>query len=266
MSIQVSPSTTLCTSGGNAVLVGRLVGFLVGSGVKVGTDVADGVIVDVGSTNGLFPEDTNKSAKPPKTIKVTAATDHSVPHYFQMDKTGSSKTSPRKGGTIFRGPGAFQVRHGDGVEKEIPGVYIDSGNGDMILISQGRIRLIAEDIDLIATGGGGEHGVITVNANEKILANSKGSMNVKTNAEFQLHTNKKGRVNGKGGIELNGVINGHDLMSSEEDAITETRSNGFLNTGGYRVSPTEIEETILKIKNVNLMKFVIVKRLQIISI
>ena len=161
-------------------------------------------------------------------FKVTAATDHSVPHYFQMDKTGSSKTSPRKGGTIFRGPGAFQVRHGDGVEKEIPGVYIDSGNGDMILISQGRIRLIAEDIDLIATGGGGEHGVINVNANEKILANSKGSMNVKTNAEFQLHTNKKGRVIGMGGLELYGGNNGPDLMSSDEVAITASGSKGFL--------------------------------------
>jgi len=72
--MHVSPSTTLCTTGGSEVLVGRLVGFLVGAAVKVGTDVADGVIVAVGSTNGLFPEDTNKSAKPPKTIKVTAAT------------------------------------------------------------------------------------------------------------------------------------------------------------------------------------------------
>ena len=63
-------------------------------------------------------------------FKVTCDTNHGpVPHYFQMDKTGSSKTSPRKGGTIFRGPGAFQVRHGDAVEKGIPGVYIESATG-----------------------------------------------------------------------------------------------------------------------------------------
>ena len=161
-------------------------------------------------------------------FKVTAATDHPVPHYFQMDKTGSSKTSPRKGGTIFRGPGAFQVRHGTGVQKEIPGVYIDSGNGDLILMSQGRIRMIAEDIDLIATGGGGEHGVITINANEKILANSKGSLNVRTNVDFQLHTNKTARIIGMAGLKLYGGNNGPDLISSDEIALTSVGSKGFI--------------------------------------
>ena len=161
-------------------------------------------------------------------FKVTAATDHPVPHYFQMDKTGSSKTSPRKGGTIFRGPGTFQIKHGDGVEKEIPGVYIDSGNGDLILMSQGRIRMIAEDIDLIATGGGGEHGVITINANEKILANSKGSLNVRTNVDFQLHTNKTARIIGMAGLKLYGGNNGPDLISSDEVALTSVGSVGFV--------------------------------------
>ena len=161
-------------------------------------------------------------------FKVTAATDHPDPHYFQMDETGSSPTSPRKGGTIFRGPGAFQVRHGTGVQKEIPGVYIDSGNGDMILISQGRIRIIAEDIDLIASGGGGEHGVITVNANEKILANSKGAINVKAHADFQLHTSKVGRVIGMGGLKLFGGANGPDFMSSDEVALTSIGSKGAI--------------------------------------
>ena len=178
-------------------------------------------------------------------FKVTAATDHPDPHYFQMDETGGSPTSPRKGGTIFRGPGAFQVRHGTGVQKEIPGVYIDSGNGDMILISQGRIRIIAEDIDLIATGGGGERGVINVNANEKILANSKGAINVKANSEFQVHTNKKGRVIGMGGLELFGGNNGPDLMSSDEVALTSIGSKGFLPL------PTSVAEARL---GINLIK------------
>ena len=159
-------------------------------------------------------------------FKVTAATDHPDPHYFQMDETGDRT---RKGGTIFRGPGAFQVRHGTGVQKEIPGVYIDSGNGDMILISQGRIRIIAEDIDLIASGGGGEHGVINVNANEKILAHSKGAINVKAHADFQLHTSKKGRVIGMGGLELFGGNHGPSLMSSDEVATTASGTKGFLN-------------------------------------
>ena len=161
-------------------------------------------------------------------FKVTAATDHPDPHYFQMDETGGSPTSPRKGGTIFRGPGAFQVRHGTGVQKEIPGVYIDSGNGDMILISQGRIRIIAEDIDLIASGSGGEHGVINVNANEKILAHSKGAINAKAHADFQLHTSKTGKFIGMGGLTLYGGNNGPDLISSDEIAVTSVGSKGYI--------------------------------------
>ena len=162
-------------------------------------------------------------------FKVTCDTNHGpVPHYFQMDKTGSSKTSPRKGGTIFRGPGAFQVRHGDAVEKDIPGVYIESVNGDLVLKSQGRIRIEAQDIDLIAHGGGGEHGVININANEKLLANSKGSLNISTNVDFHFHTNKTARIIGMGGLKLYGGNNGPDLMSSDEVALTAPGSKGYI--------------------------------------
>jgi len=162
-------------------------------------------------------------------FKVTCATDlGGVPHYFQMDKSGGSRTNPRKGGTIFRGPGPFKIQHGDAVEKDIPGVYIDSGNGDLVLKSQGRIRIEAQDIDLIATGGGGEHGVININANEKILANSKGSFNVRTNVDFQLHTNKTARIIGMGGLKLYGGNNGPDLISSDEVALTANGSKGFI--------------------------------------
>ncbi len=162
-------------------------------------------------------------------FKVTCDTNHGpVPHYFQMDRKGGSKTAPRTGGTIFRGPGAFAVKHGDAVEKGIPGVYIDSGNGDLVLMSQGRIRICAQDIDLIATGGGGEHGVININANEKILANSKGSFNVRTNVDFQFHTNKTARIIGMGGLKLYGGNNGPDLISSDEVAWAAPGSKGYL--------------------------------------
>ena len=162
-------------------------------------------------------------------FKVTCATDlGGVPHYFQMDKSGGSKTNPRKGGTIFRGPGPFKIQHGDAVEKDIPGVYIDSGNGDLVLMSQGRIRICAQDIDLIALGGDGEHGVVNINANEKILASSKGSFNVRTNVDFQFHTNKTARIIGMGGLKLYGGNNGPDLMSSDEVALTAPGSKGYI--------------------------------------
>ena len=162
-------------------------------------------------------------------FKVTCATDlGGVPHYFQMDESGGSRTNPRTGGTIFRGPGPFKIQHGDAVEKDIPGVYIDSGNGDLILISQGRVRICAQDIDLIAHGGDGEHGVINIDANEKILASSIGDINVKAYREMLLHSNKTAKLIGMVGLTLYGGNNGPDLISSDETATTSVGSLGWI--------------------------------------
>ena len=110
---------------------------------------------------------------------VTSSADSAdpVPHYFQMDKTGDALTKGRRGGTIHRGGGTFQVKHGDYVGDGIPGVYIDSGNGDLILLSDGRIRIMAEDIDLIATGAA-KSGNININASSKIMISSKTSISM----------------------------------------------------------------------------------------
>ena len=84
-----------------------------------------------------------------------------VPHYIQMDKDGDTITKARQG-TIVRCPGAFQVHSGDLVGAGIPGVFIDSGNGDLVLTSKGRVRIIAQDIDLIAAGAGEDLSLIHI--------------------------------------------------------------------------------------------------------
>ena len=94
-----------------------------------------------------------------------------VPHYIQMDKDGDALTKGRKG-TICRSPGAFQVKAGDMCGDGIPGVYIDSGNGDLILRSDGRVRILAENIDLIASGADEANGIVQINANSKVLIGS----------------------------------------------------------------------------------------------
>ena len=80
---------------------------------------------------------------------VTSSGDGALPtpHYFQMDKTGSGdQKKMRKGGTIFTGPGTFQILHGDNVKTPMPGVYIDSGTGDLVLRSDGDIRMEGKNI------------------------------------------------------------------------------------------------------------------------
>jgi hypothetical protein len=104
------------------------------------------------------------------TLRV-GKTSSPVPHYIQMDKDGDALTKGRKG-TICRSPGAFQVKAGDMCGDGIPGVYIDSGNGDLVLRSDGRIRILAENIDLIASGSDEKNGIIQINSNSKVLVGS----------------------------------------------------------------------------------------------
>ena len=119
-------------------------------------------------------------------FKVRCGESSIKPHYFQMDKTGSVDQGI-KGGTIFRGQGTFQIKHGDAVGENVNGVYIDSGNGDLVLKSAGRIRIVAENIDLIATGAD-KDGNIQINAPSKIQINSKQTISIMSGAQMTVYS------------------------------------------------------------------------------
>ena len=112
---------------------------------------------------------------------VTSSGDGALPtpHYFQMDKTGSGdQKKMRKGGTIFTGPGTFKILHGDNVKTPMPGVYIDSGTGDLVLRSDGDIRMEGKNIMIVSKGGGEDpdkNGYVEINAPNKIQISSKGT-------------------------------------------------------------------------------------------
>ena len=96
---------------------------------------------------------------------------HDPLHYITMDATGEPH---RKHGTICRSPGSFQVKAGDNVDKDIPGVYIDAVSGDLVLkSSSGRVRIEGVNVDIIATGGNGKNGNIILDSNEKIILDTK---------------------------------------------------------------------------------------------
>lgn len=139
------------------------------------------------------------------TMRVGTSSPDAIPHYFRMDKTGSAKDKGRRG-TIFECPGAFQVKAGHSVGKGIPGVYIDSQNGDLILKSSGRIRIQAKDIDIIAEGSGGENGVININANEKIIIDSKGSITVQSTVSTYIFSEKTVEVIGNSILNIYGGL------------------------------------------------------------
>lgn len=92
-------------------------------------------------------------------------------HYMSMDATGNREY--RKGSTINRCPGAYQVKCGDDVRSGstdgLPAFYVECVNGDMIFSAKrGRIKFQAENIEFIASGGDNENGNFIVKANQKI--------------------------------------------------------------------------------------------------
>jgi hypothetical protein len=88
-------------------------------------------------------------------------------HYISLEQTGKPH---RKNGTICRSRGAFQIKAGDDVKPKTPGVYLEASSGDIVIVApSGRIRMIAENIDLLASGADGNNGVITLDSNEKVI-------------------------------------------------------------------------------------------------
>ena len=108
---------------------------------------------------------------------------HTFRHYMTMDGPGGEDF--RTHSTTFRGPGSFQVKHGDGVPDEQPGIYLDAVNGDIVIrAANGRIRMEALDVDIRATGGG-ERGNIVLDANDKVIMNAQTiACNAKVAARF----------------------------------------------------------------------------------
>lgn len=92
-------------------------------------------------------------------------------HYITLDSSGDKH---RKGGTICRGPGSFEIRAGDNVEKDKIGVYVESVSGDLVLRApSGRVRIEGVNVDITASGYDGKNGNITMTANEKIIGDAQ---------------------------------------------------------------------------------------------
>ena len=96
-------------------------------------------------------------------------------HFFSMDKDGQ-----RKGWTTSMSPGNFQVECGSNRTKDDDTCMINAKNGNIdIIATNGKIRLQANSIELVAVGDNSE-GNIILEATEtisldatKVIVNSK---------------------------------------------------------------------------------------------
>lgn len=69
--------------------------------------------------------------------------------------------------------GRYQVKAGDEIPKGQPAMYFDASNGDIVIRTGGRIRMEAENIDIIANGPDNNNGIIHLKSNEEIKFETK---------------------------------------------------------------------------------------------
>jgi hypothetical protein len=135
---------------------------------------------------------------------VTAAVKLETPdarHAFFLDKDG-----PRKGWTTSISPGNFQLECGSDNEEAQDTCMINAKNGNIdIIATNGKIRLQATDIEIIAVGEGGSKGNIRIKATENIETDSKKLlMNAKNN--YKLATSGVGEVISNSRLKIYGSI------------------------------------------------------------
>ena len=114
-------------------------------------------------------------------------------HQFSLDIDGQ-----RKGWTSSTSPGNFQVMCGLDNEEAVNSMMLEAWNGDISIVARnGKIRLMATDIELVAVGEGGSKGHITCTATEtftvkdtkKIILDSKSLTKITTTGIMWIAAN-----------------------------------------------------------------------------
>ena len=90
-------------------------------------------------------------------------------HHITLERAGE-----RKGHTISLSPGDTVIKAGEKNTASQTTIQIEAVNGDIVLVaSNGKIRMQADDIEMIANGGDGNNGNISLTAIENIFTDSK---------------------------------------------------------------------------------------------
>ena len=179
---------------------------------------------------GHIHEDNNESA-------AMLRSGHEPCHYITMDHTGGEE---RKHGTICRSKGSFKVKAGDNclvTPNNIAnqaGIVLDSVSGDIIIKApNGRIKLEAQDIQLIANGSTGKTGVITLDSNDKVVVNSK-SIDMRAKESYKIFSEKTLDVVG------NAIMNIYGGLVDMADGATKLK--------GSKTGPSSTEEQAKELK------------------
>ena len=180
---------------------------------------------------GHIHKDNNESA-------VMLRSGHDFLHYISMDSKGPK--GARKNSTICRSSGPFKVEAGDECkittdnQENQAGIEMDAVSGDIILRApQGKIRIHAQDIELIADGYNGRTGYIRIESNEKVIINSK-SVDIRAKETAKFFSENKLDVVG------NAIMNIYGGLVDMADGATSIL--------GSKTGPSSTEENAKKLK------------------
>ena len=122
-------------------------------------------------------------------------------HFLTLDKDGT-----RKGWTSSMGPGNFQVECGSAKEKNEDSLILNAKNGNIIIVAtNGKIRMEANDIELIARGEGGSEGNIRLKATESIETDSK-KLLMSAKTAYKIATPGNGEIIANSVLKIYGSI------------------------------------------------------------
>tara|TARA_R100000005_G_C4993027_1_gene200156 strand:+ start:1402 stop:2022 length:621 start_codon:yes stop_codon:yes gene_type:complete len=151
---------------------------------------------DFGTTEGKFScgDVMKNNAKMAAMMRNIAPTGFKHSHYIGLVMSGKLS-----GSTICSTPATYEIICGEKPVNDVAGMWY-AQNGDLILYApNGRIRLLARDIDLYAEGDGNKTGWVNIDANATISARSKDveaeiKSSIGVSAEASMNFNTGGEV------------------------------------------------------------------------
>jgi hypothetical protein len=126
-------------------------------------------------------------------------------HYISFGATG---VDSRRGGTICKSPGSFQVKAGSKISEGDTGVFIKAENGNIhISAPSGNIILDARNVLIKATGDNDESGHVTVEGNNTVQIKGNGEgVDINGASSVKIASDKQVDVIGKTILNLYGNV------------------------------------------------------------
>ena len=149
-------------------------------------------------------------------------------HQLSLDLDGE-----RTGWTCSTSPGNFQVECGSANQEAEDSLVLNAKNGNIIIMAtNGKIRMQATDIELVAVGEGGAKGNIKMNAPESIVPESK-KLLMTAKSFYRIASPQTGEVVANGVLKLySSIIRGvTDAVAVKDSKVAGQRFQKQMNEG-----------------------------------